>query len=168
MAYCLKCGAKLEDDDIICPFCGGQTGGVGRLKQLSDEMVVDVRTLLHTEDQTDKMDSYEVKAGRVPASLSYLGILLIIPLLSCKRSEFIRFHANQGLVLLITAALSFGSVKIAGWIFGFLPAIGEVIAALLVALWGIVFVLCMIIGFVGALRAKAKPLPIIGKFHILK
>ena len=57
MAYCLKCGAKLEDDDIICPFCGGQTGGVGRLKQLSDEMVVDVRTLLHTEDQTDKMDS---------------------------------------------------------------------------------------------------------------
>ena len=168
MAYCLKCGAKLEEDDVVCPFCGGPTGGVGSLKQLSDEMIVDIRTLLHTEDQTDQMDPYEVKAGRVPACLSYLGPLLLIPLLASKHSEFVRFHANQGLVLLITAVLSFFSVRIAGWIFGFIPAVGEVIAAMLVALWGIVFALCVIIGFLGALRAKAKPLPVIGRFTILK
>ena len=167
MAYCLKCGAKLEEDDVICPFCGGETGGISRTKQLSDQITVDLRTLLHSEDETDDMDPYELKAGRVPSVCAYLGPLLLIPILAGRKNDFTRFHANQGLVLLITMALSYISVKIAGWIFHFIPVAGEILAALVLALWGIAMAAYILDGIVHALRGRAKALPIIGKFRIL-
>lgn len=168
MAYCLKCGAKLEEDDVVCPFCGGETGGISRMKQLSDQMTVDIRTLLRTEDLTDEMDPYETKAGRFPSLCAYLGPLLLIPILAGKKNDFTRFHANQGLVLLITAILSYFSVKIAGWIFHFIPVVGEILAALLLALWGIAFASAVVTGVLHALLGRAKTLPVIGGFEILK
>ena len=36
------------------------------------------------------------------AVLAYFGILVLIPILAAKESKFARFHANQGLILLIT------------------------------------------------------------------
>ena len=168
MAYCLKCGAKLEEDDVVCPFCGGETGGVSRTKQLSDRATVEIRTLLHAEDYTEDMDPYETKAGRFPSLCAYLGPLLLIPILAGKKNDFTRFHANQGLVLLITAILSYFSVKIAGWIFHFIPVVGEILAALLLALWGIALAAMVLDGIQHALRGLAKTLPIIGGFDILK
>lgn len=168
MAYCLKCGAKLEEDDVVCPFCGGETGGVSRMKQFSDQMTVDARTLLHTEDLTDEMDPYERKTGRVPSLCAYLGPFLLIPIFAGRHNDFIRFHANQGLVLLITAILSCFSVKIAGWIFHFIPVAGEILAALLLALWGIALAGAVVSGILHALRGQAKTLPFIGGFEILK
>ena len=167
MAYCLKCKAKLEDDDIVCPFCGGETGGVSRLKQLSDEIQVDVGTVIHTGDEADQMDPYDVRGGKTAAVFAYLGPLLLIPLFTGKESDFRRFHANQGLLLLIFGALSFLSTEIAGWLFSMIPLFGEVIAALLLAVWCLVFLSGILWGILSAAGGKAKPLPIIGKLRIL-
>lgn len=83
------------------------------------------------------------------AILSYVGILVLIPLLTDAKSDsFVKFHIKQGLVLLITSVL----VSVISWI----PVIGW-------AAGMAVFVL-FIIGIVNAAGGKEQALPIIGQF----
>ncbi len=90
------------------------------------------------------------------AWLSYLGILLIIPLLVYKDNEFAKFHVKQGLSLLV-ADIAWG---IAGFILGFVPILGWLIS---VAGWLFLFVL-MVMGILNAASGKKEPLPVIGRF----
>ena len=83
-------------------------------------------------------------------------ILFFIPLLAAKDSPFARYHANQGLVLFLAAILS--SVIL------IIPILGWIIAPIL----SIVITVLAVIGIINALNGKAKELPIIGKFKILK
>ena len=53
---------------------------------------------------------------KIVAAIGYLGILFLVPYLTNPKSEFAVFHANQGLLLFIAAAI----VNIAGMI----PVIG--------------------------------------------
>ncbi len=54
--------------------------------------------------------------------LSYLGILVLIPLLLKKDDDFVHFHAKQGLILLILwiAIAIISMVPFLGWIIGLL------------------------------------------------
>ncbi|MBR3753942.1 MAG: hypothetical protein IKK49_02415 [Clostridia bacterium] len=88
------------------------------------------------------------------ALLAY--IIFLIPLLAAKDSKFARFHTNQGLVLFIGAILSS--------VITVIPIIGWIIAPIA----GLAITVLAIIGIVNALGGKAKELPIIGKFKILK
>ena len=83
-------------------------------------------------------------------------ILFFIPLLAAKDSPFARYHANQGLVLFICVLIS--SLV---WI---IPILGWIIAPIL----SIVITVLAVISIINALNGKAKELPIIGKFKILK
>ena len=82
------------------------------------------------------------------AALSYLGILVLIPLLTKKDNDFVQFHIKQGLVLLV--------VWVVGWIVFWIPIIGWILALAL-------FV-CTIIAFVQALLGKRWEIPLIGEF----
>lgn len=97
--------------------------------------------------------------------LSYIGILWLIPLLVEKNDKVVRFHVNQGIVLFIFDIIGSIAVGILSAIFVFIPVIsflGVVIA------FGILCFVLMIIGIVNAANKSEKPLPIIGKFQILK
>lgn len=91
--------------------------------------------------------------------LGYFGILVLVPILAGKDSEFCKFHANQGLILLI----------------------GEIAASVLSALGGVIFLfgliagllslVCLvfaIIGIIGAAKHEMNPLPVIGGIRLLK
>jgi uncharacterized membrane protein len=67
------------------------------------------------------------------------------------------YHANQGLTLFLAgiAVSIIGSIPIIGW-FLILP-----IGSLVVLVIGI-------IGILNAIKGEAKPLPLIGKFTLLK
>jgi len=87
------------------------------------------------------------------AALSYLGILIIIPLITESRKEaFVKFHIKQGIVLLITSFIAFfvSAVPIIEWILA--PFIALAI------------LIMVIIGLVNALGGKEKELPLIGKY----
>ncbi len=86
------------------------------------------------------------------AALSYIGILVLVPLLAIKDDEFVKFHAKQGLVLFIAeiATMMISWLPILGWILGFI-------------LW-IVWVVLSIMGIVNVLAGQKKPLPVIGGF----
>lgn len=107
------------------------------------------------DDYTADQDPEDVKNNKVMAILSYIGILVLIPILCAKDSKFAKFHANQGLVLFILEIICgiLASVKLIGWIFDIL---------------GVVVVIFAIIGIVYAAQGKAKELPVIGNWTILK
>ena len=83
------------------------------------------------------------------AVLCYLGILVVIPLVTdAKNDPFVKFHAKQGLVLLV--------VWVLGSVFFWVPIFGW-------ALWVLVVVLTAM-GIMNAVNGREKELPILGKF----
>lgn len=97
----------------------------------------------------------DVEKNKTMAGLSYL--LFFLPLIACPESGYARFHANQALLLLIVAIA--GNV-----ILGIIPMIGW----MLMPFFGIGVLILGIIGFVNGFGSKAKRLPLIGRFDILK
>jgi len=92
---------------------------------------------------------------KVMGVLAYLGILVVIPLLAAKDSKFVRFHANQGLILLICTVV----VYVIGRI---LPSLSVIITILDVA----IFVLA-VIGIINVIKGQTKKLPLVGNFNII-
>ena len=107
------------------------------------------------EQQEFPFDPQDVENNKVVSALCYLGILFFLPLVVNKESAFGRFHANQGLLLLIVGVISsfLYIIPILGWIAG--------------GIMGIVCLVLMIMGIVNTLNGKAKELPVIGKFRLL-
>ena len=98
---------------------------------------------------------------------AYFGPLVLIPIFAAKQSKFARFHANQGLVLLLASivySIAYGilsSIILAiSWRLYFITSILSLVSI-------VFFVLC-IIGIINAANGRAKELPVIGKFRLLK
>lgn len=91
------------------------------------------------------------------SALSYFSFLFLIPYLLRNDCEYARFHANQGLVLLICSAI----INIAG---DNVPLVGWMITA---AGW-VFTVACIIMGVSNVLHKRFRELPIIGKIRLLK
>lgn len=122
-----------------------------------------IKNLNKTPDTTARFSPEDIQKNKSMAVLSYLGILVLIPLFAAKRSPYARYHCNQGLILsiaelILTVALSFMTrIRYIGWTF--YPVSGAV---------GVVGIILMIIGIVNASKGRAKELPLLGDFRILK
>lgn len=116
---------------------------------------IDVSVITNTADKTDIMNGRDINNNKLTAALSYISILFLIPLFFAKDSKFARFHVNQGVMLFIVSAIIglLSIIPIIGFIFRILNIIAFVFA---------------IIGIVNAVRGKAKELPIIGKYTLIK
>lgn len=97
----------------------------------------------------------DIEKGKTMAGLSYL--LFFLPLIVCPESKYAKFHANQALLLLILGIA--GNV-----ILGIIPVIGW----MLMPSFGIGVLVLGIMGLVNGFGGKAKRLPLIGTFNILK
>ena len=119
-------------------------------------MSEELKNVINTPDTTAEFDAADIENTKILSLFSYLGILLLIPLLACKDSKFARFHVNQGLVLLIAGLIAS--------VIALIPLVGWIVSAV----WSIIDLVLVILGIVNAVTGKAKELPIIGKFRILK
>lgn len=168
MAYCEKCGAQLAEGAKFCPVCGAATqGGPAAGNTQNVDLGAAFQNINNTEDTTQEFDPADIQQNKTMAVLAYLGILVLVPLFGAKESKFARFHANQGLVLLIVEVLLGLVLRIAGavllaisWRLGFL-------VGLMNLAWILTFVL-MILGIVNAANGRAKKLPLIGSITLLK
>lgn len=81
------------------------------------------------------------------AVLSYLSILVIIPLLLSKKNDFVRYHARQGALLFL-----FSAIAIFVFYIPYLP-------------WLVIVyvVFCIVYGIVNVFMSRERPLPLIGK-----
>ncbi|WKY46902.1 hypothetical protein Q5O24_11110 [Eubacteriaceae bacterium ES3] len=97
----------------------------------------------------------DIEDNKVMAALAY--ILFFLPLIVCPESAYGKFHANQGLVLLIISVA--GSI-----VFSLIPVIGWI----LLPIFSLAILAFVILGIVNALNGKANKLPLIGEIVILK
>ena len=101
---------------------------------------------------------------KVICAISYLfGILFFLPLAVYPNDDFAKFHANQSLVILLTAVIG-------GVVFGILsiiPVVGIVFTVLVYVFEVLILVLC-ILGIVSAAKLEKKELPVLGKIKIIK
>ena len=123
--------------------------------------------IFNTPDTTASYSAADVQNNKAMGILSYLGILVLIPILAAKDSPFARYHANQGLVLLLCEVGFSVASMILSVIFAFLGPLA-LLWTLVAALVNIAFLVLLILGIVNAAQGMAKELPLIGKFRILK
>ena len=114
-------------------------------------------------------DQNEVRQNKGMGVLSYLGILVLIPLLAGdKRSEYVKHHANQGLVLFILSSLV--DLVEGEWVWGLHSIIhfGGGIFSWIFDILGLAFLVLMVMGIVAACRGERRELPLIGKIKFFK
>ena len=144
MIYCSGCGTQLKDDAKFCPQCGAAP------KQGTAEQ----------QAQSEGVSSND----KTMAVLSYFFFFL--PLIAAPESRFARYHANQGLILLLTY-IAMGIVnsvlyRILGWRLWALVGLVFALGYLFVTALGI-------IGIINAAQNREKPMPLIGSlFTIIK
>ena len=168
MATCKKCGIELEEGVKVCPACGWEVEEEKAEEAASESFEDTIKNLNDTPDSTDEFDKKDIEDNKVMAILSYIGILFLIPLIAAPNSKFARYHTNQGLVLFIADIIVGAAVSIIGTILAFIPIIGWIVATLVSLVAGIAILALIIVGIINAANGKAKELPVIGKFRILK
>ena len=154
MAFCGNCGKEMKDGAKFCPSCGASTNGKPAKRAAQGE-----------ELQASPQDAEQ---GKVMSIIAYIGILCFIPILTGdhKKSPFVMFHTNQGVVLFITNI----SLLIASWILGAIFAairLWTLIPLVSTVVW-IGILALIILGIINVVNGKMKPLPVIGKFTIIK
>ena len=128
--------------------------------------MADINNVMNTPDTTAEYTQEDINNNKIMAILAY--IIFLVPLFAAKDSKFARFHTNQGLVLFICDIVVMIVLGIVTAIIAFIPVVGLILSGIICAVIPIVLLVFHILGIVNAAQGKAKELPIIGKFKILK
>ena len=165
MAFCSKCGQQMADGVKFCPSCGNP---VQATQQQSPGLGDSYQRFANTPDPTAQFNPQDIANNKAMAILAYLGILVLVPIFAANNSPFARYHANQGLILLIVnivlmiAAAILSAIFVAiSWRLYFLSTLFWLIASIIILAF-------VIIGIINAASGKAKELPIIGKIRLLR
>ncbi len=129
--------------------------------------MADINDLKNMKDHTNEFDPTDIQNNKTMGILSYIGLLVLVPIFAAKDSKFARFHANQGLVLVIAQAIVTTVLSIIAAILVHIPLIGWLLAFLIRIIIPVVYI-PSIIGIINAAKGQAKELPIIGGIKILK
>ena len=147
--HCNNCGQEIASNVKFCDGCGSPIAPAR-----SDQPVAQAVPAAKEAD------------NKVVFILSY--ILFFLPLISCPESKVGRFHANQGLVLLITSVIGHVSLSILNTIILAISLRLWAFTSILTWAWIIAIGALAIIGMINANKGEQKPLPIIGNITILK
>jgi len=114
------------------------------------------------------MDPADIAQNKAAGGLAYLWVLFFLPLVMCPQSRYGRFHANQGLLFLIFWVILAIVGNVVSWLLLFggwhLYFISSIVWVIIWLFNLLLFITGLINGFTG----KARELPIIGKFRIIK
>lgn len=172
MLVCSKCGKKFADNTKYCPGCGAEAwlysdkaSNDKSYSNITDKTKVPefdniVNDFNNTVDTTFEFSENDIRSNKGMAVLSYIGLLVLIPICLGNNSKFVKYHANQGLVLFIFSMI----LTFIGAIFEIMPLIGELLAAFL----SLSIIILQVIGIINVVNGRAKELPIVGKYRILK
>ncbi len=178
MAFCGKCGTQVDEGVKFCSNCGEAIGTPAPEQQTQaapaqapaasqNDFSAKVAALNNTADTTADYDANDIAQNKAMGILAYFGPLCFIPMFAAKGSKFARFHANQGLVLLIACvawsiaySILNAIILAISWRLYFISS--------LIGLVSLVFLILAVIGIINAANGKAKELPVIGKIKILK
>lgn len=150
--FCPQCGAPVEEGATVCRYCRTPVNG-------ADTSSVNQSYAQGTVyDSGRDYEQDDVQSNKFMAILSYFGFLVLVPIFAASHSRFARFHANQGLILLIVEI----ALSVLESIFGFF------LFGLVFNLLRLVLLVLSIMGIVAAAKGEEKELPIIGGIRLLK
>ena len=194
MAFCGKCGQQANDGVKFCPACGAPMAAVAPTQETPPQPAAAPQqqyqqpqpvqqppqaqqpqpaagdtfsNLNNTADSTAQFDPRDIEQHKGMSILAYFGPLVLIPILAAKDSPFARYHSNQGLLLCIACiiygiaySILSGVILAISWRLYFVVSI--------IGLIGFVFAVLAVIGILNAVNGRAKELPLIGKYRLLK
>ena len=152
--FCYKCGTQAEEGAGFCQKCGAKLVSEGGQQQQSSQLI----------SQND---------DKLMAILSYLGFLWLIPLCTgaYKNSEFVKFHFNQGAVIILIA-IGWGIISsILRGIFivsFFWFPVMSVLVNLVISVVSLGLVALVVICIINVTKDKMDPLPVIGDIKLFK
>ncbi len=194
MAFCGKCGQQVNDGVKFCPACGAPMAAVALTQETPPQPAAAPQQQYqqpqpvqqppqaqqpqpaagdtfsnrnNTADSTAQFDPRDIEQHKGMSILAYFGPLVLIPILAAKDSPFARYHSNQGLLLCIACiiygiaySILSGVILAISWRLYFVVSI--------IGLIGFVFAVLAVIGILNAVNGRAKELPLIGKYRLLK
>lgn len=116
--------------------------------------------LLDTPDHTPEYDRNDIENNKIMAALSYFSILILIPYFARKNSRYTRFHIGQSLNLIIVGIVCY----VLSLFLKQIPGIGPFLTGVL-SVFTLFLDLC---GIYNAATGKAKELPLVGKYKLIK
>lgn len=167
MAFCGKCGAKINEGVKFCQGCGASTYSEDNISTQNIQGNTQ-NSNININSNTATYEVNDIEQNKVMAILAYIGILVLVPLFAAKESKFAKYHTNQGLILFICEIVYIIAYTIVTQILLAISWRLSLFLSPILSLLGLVFFVLSIIGIINAAQGKEKPLPVIGKFMILK
>jgi uncharacterized membrane protein len=173
MAFCANCGAKIGDSDKFCGSCGSTRVTGAPAAQAPPPPVYQAPPIQPQSPPPmyqPPMGGPQMNAGtsgdsstglqaNIAGLLCYLGVWVtgIVFLIIEKKSQSVRFHAAQSLVV-------FGVLSILGFILNLIPYIRfvSVLISLLSAIVGLLAFILWLILMYKAYQGETYKLPIVG------
>jgi len=121
---------------------------------------VDLKTVLGKPEALEVEDE-DAEKNKVFGILAY--VIFFVPLLAAKDSPYAKYHANQGLALVLAMFVSLLVLTV----LGFLPFVGGIFDLLKVVAY-LGYLALVILGIINAAAGKCVPLPVIGGIKLLK
>ena len=164
--FCKKCGKQIDEDSNFCNSCGTST------RSATNQTAQQPQQQQYGQQYYQQHGAVSSDNTKLFSILSYIWILFVVGLIADPNNQKVKYHANQGLILLIFDIVFYVifsiPIAIMKYIFVIIPIIGGLTTSLLTLVqWGIPFAF-MIIGIINAAKGEEKPLPIIGNFTIIK
>lgn len=126
-----------------------------------------------TVDSSGDFDEEDIRSHRVFAVLSYLSILVLVPLCACRESPYVKFHVKQGINLVAATIVTLIGRSIFVELVEMLRC-PDVLTGLLSVIVSLPFIALLlgiaalsILGIVYVMRGKAKALPYLGGINLL-
>ena len=192
MAFCAQCGAENKGDSRFCFNCGAPVGAapvppVPPVQQENAGSQQQAYQQPNYQQSNYQQSSYQQPVYQQPertyvpdgdartlgvgavSLLAYCPLLFFIPLVAYKDSKFARFHAGQGLNLLLLTVACWIVTGIFSAIFMAISiGLGLAVSSLLGCLSYLITLGLMIFGIVFVCKGQMKPLPVIGNISIIK
>ena len=111
----------------------------------------------------------DLKGKKITACFSYLFWFTVIPMVYSSESKFIKYHANQGLVLAIAETIFLIITVIVSkilWIWS--RSTSLLVETMLIMIFIGVFGILSVIGIIHVILGKEKPIPTFGHIKLWK
>ena len=118
------------------------------------------------EENKQEVMQNDTEKERLWAVLAYLSILIFIPLLRKKKSDFLVYHVNQGLVLFVLEVCAGIVLAVVELVFKFAAPTLFFIFNIIFAVISLLFLVCHVFGILHALQGVRKKIPFLGEIKL--
>lgn len=180
MPYCSNCRTYIPDGTDTCPNCGTKDSRYTNIPPVNQTTTTQsqpnipaqkksfgqlIKKILKTEDKTYGFDSSDISANSNNAVLAYLGPLVVIPLITSRKSKFAMFHCCQGVMNSIFAILY---VTVVPMVLNAIPSILALLLFIPYFVCLILFPVSLVLGIMHAIKGKAVTLPVFGRIDLMR